>query len=112
MTSQYRRSPGARGGATLARDPERISLLDVYRAVEEGGELFSLHPSEPSRSCSVGCNIVDVLRPVFGRAHQAMEAVLGEVSIADVCEDLHQRSGGACGLAPAEVTARTGTARR
>jgi Rrf2 family protein len=94
--------PGARGGATLARDPGDISLLDVYRAVEDAEELFSLHPSEPSRSCSVGCNIVDVLRPVFCRAHRAMEAVLAEVSIADVCADLHERSGGACGLAQAD----------
>jgi Rrf2 family protein len=36
--------PGVGGGATLAREPRDITLLDVYRAVEDGDELFSLHP--------------------------------------------------------------------
>ena len=76
--------PGVGGGATLAREPDEITLLDVYRAVEDGDELFSLHPSEPSRSCNVGGNIRDVLRPIFCTAHRAMEAVLAQVSIADV----------------------------
>jgi|tagenome__1003787_1003787.scaffolds.fasta_scaffold20989292_6 Rrf2 family protein len=76
--------PGVGGGATLAREPEEITLLDVYRAVEDGDELFSLHSSEPSRSCNVGGNIRDVLRPIFCTAHRAMEAVLERVTIADV----------------------------
>lgn len=76
--------PGVGGGATLAREPEEITLLDVYRAVEDGEELFSLHPSEPSRSCNVGGNIRDVLRPIFCTAHRAMESVLDQVTIADV----------------------------
>ena len=76
--------PGVGGGATLAREPDDITLLDVYRAVEDGEELFSLHPSEPSRSCNVGGNIRDVLRPIFCTAHRAMESVLAQVSIADV----------------------------
>src|SRR5437764_8234849 len=62
--------PGVGGGAMLAREPADITLLDVYRAVEDGDELFSLHPSEPSSSCSVGGNIRDVLRPIFCRAHR------------------------------------------
>jgi Rrf2 family protein len=76
--------PGVGGGASLAREPEEITLLDVYRAVEDGEELFSLHSSEPSRSCNVGGNIRDVLRPIFCTAHRAMEAVLEQVTIADV----------------------------
>jgi len=76
--------PGVGGGATLAREPGEITLLDVYRAVEDGDELFSLPQSEPSRSCNVGGNIRDVLRPIFCTAHRAMEAVLARVTIADV----------------------------
>lgn len=90
--------PGVGGGATLARDPAEISLLDVYRAVEDGDELFSLHPSEPARNCSVGGHIRDVLRPIFCRAHQAVEGVLAEVSIADVGQQVMERahSAGPC----------------
>lgn len=91
--------PGVGGGATLARDPADISLLDVYRAVEDGDELFSLHPSEPSASCNVGGHIRDVLRPIFCAAHRAMEGVLGQVTIADVGQHVMARAslGGCCG---------------
>ena len=91
--------PGVGGGATLAREPEEITLQDVYRAVEDGEELFSLHSSEPSRSCNVGGNIRDVLRPIFCTAHRAMEAVLAQVTIADVGRQVMAmaRPEGCCG---------------
>ena len=91
--------PGVGGGATLAREPGDITLLDVYRAVEDDEELFSLHPSEPKRSCNVGGNIRDVLRPIFCRAHRAMECVLAEVTIDDVGREVmsRARAEGCCG---------------
>jgi Rrf2 family protein len=88
--------PGVGGGATLAREPGEITLLDVYRAVEDGEELFSLHPSEPSRSCNIGGNIRDVLRPIFCTAHRAMEGVLAGVTIADVGRQVLAMAGGEC----------------
>jgi DNA-binding IscR family transcriptional regulator len=71
----------------------------VYRAVEDGEELFSLHASEPSRSCNVGGNIRDVLRPIFCSAHRAMESVLARVSIADIGQEVMAmaRAEGCCG---------------
>jgi Rrf2 family protein len=100
--------PGVGGGATLAREPDDITLLDVYRAVEDGDELFSLHPSEPSRSCNVGGNIRDVLRPIFCTAHRAMESVLAQVSIADVGSQVMAmaRAEGCCGESMAAAEPR------
>src|SRR5687768_3745505 len=60
--------PGAGGGATLLRGPGEITLRDVYRAVEDGGELFSVH-ADPCQHCGIGSNIRQVLRGVFCRAH-------------------------------------------
>jgi len=88
--------PGVGGGATLAREPRDITLLDVYRAVEDREELFSLHPQEPSHSCSIGGNIRDVLRPIFCSAHRAVEGVLAGVTIADVGRQVIERAGGEC----------------
>jgi len=101
--------PGVGGGATLAREPGDITLLDVYRAVEDGEELFSLHPSEPSRACNVGGNIRDVLRPIFCRAHQAMEGVLAGVTIADVGGEVMRRARaeGCCGESLADMGVET-----
>ncbi len=41
---------GPRGGYTLARDSERISLLDIYEAVE--GKFLSHECMMPKRTCS------------------------------------------------------------
>jgi Rrf2 family protein len=96
--------PGVGGGASLAREATEISLLDVYRAVEEREELFSLPSAEPSRGCNVGGNIRDVLRPVFCRAHAAVESVLETVSIADLGREVMERArgSGCCETAAAE----------
>jgi Rrf2 family protein len=92
--------PGVGGGAQLAREPQDITLLDVYRAVEEKEELFALH-SEPCRHCDIGSNIRQVLQGVFCQAHQAMQGVLGEVTIADVFRQVQVHGGGCGGAARA-----------
>lgn len=96
--------PGAGGGALLARAPEEISLLDVYRAVEREA-LFSLHPQSPCRECSVGANIQQILQGVFGRAEQAMEEELRGVTVGDVFADVvsRVRAAGCTGGAAKEV---------
>ena len=43
--------PGV-AGATLKRDPEDISLLDIYRAVQPQEELFAIH-DKPNPNCPV-----------------------------------------------------------
>jgi Rrf2 family protein len=91
--------PGAGGGSMLVREPAAITLLDVYRAVEDVEDLFALH-ADPCQHCGIGSNIRDVLHDVFCRAHEAMQGVLGGVTIADVFAELHARKG-ACGDAAA-----------
>lgn len=91
--------PGSAGGARLARAPEEITLLEVYRSVEDGEPLFALHPQPPCRDCGVGANIQSALCGVFGEAQSAMEAVLGRATVADVWASVHAgmaRPGG-CG---------------
>jgi Rrf2 family protein len=75
--------PGKFGGSYLIVRPERITLLDVYRAVEEP-EIFAMHRSEPDKSCFVGRNIQLVLRGTTDRAQNAMEVELARTTIADL----------------------------
>jgi Rrf2 family protein len=75
--------PGKLGGSFLTVRPERITLLDVYRAVEEP-EIFAMHRSEPDKSCFVGRNIQLVLHGATDRAQHAMEMELARVTIADL----------------------------
>ena len=82
---------GAGGGASLARRPERITLLDVYQAVEKG-DVFSLHPRSPNPHCVCGGHIQAVLEEVFSKAEAVMEGVLAEVTVAQIVQEIE-----ACG---------------
>ena len=78
---------GAGGGALLARPAGRITLLDVYRAVD-AGEPFALHRERPNPACPVGRNIQAALEGRFDAAARAMEAELGRTTVADVAADV------------------------
>ncbi|MYW21327.1 transcriptional regulator [Streptomyces sp. SID2955] len=84
---------GAGAGWTLAREPEAIALLDVYRAVHDE-PLFALHRGEPNQACPVGRGIQSALRHVYDDAEEAVRRELAGVSVADVLrESLAGRSG-------------------
>ena len=78
---------GATGGSRLARRPERITLLEVYRAVG-AGDIFSLHRQPPNRKCFVGMNIEAVLAGVLQEVSTSVERVLAKITIAHVLERL------------------------
>jgi Rrf2 family protein len=80
---------GAAGGSRLARKPGQISLLDVYRAVEEGG-VFALHRQSPSRHCFVGGAIESVLKEVLGEVNLAVERTLAKTTIEQVFQSVRE----------------------
>jgi len=73
------------GGATLRKELEQITLLDVYRAVQvaEKGELFNFH-EHPNPNCLVGGNIEFVLRTELSDAQAAMENRLAQTTLNDI----------------------------
>jgi Rrf2 family protein len=97
---------GAGGGALLAREPRSITLLDVYRAVDDA-QLFAMHREEPNPACMVGRHIQHTLRGVISDAQRAMEASLAARTLADVVNDVErserklERSRGARGTGEA-----------
>lgn len=73
------------GGATLARSPENITLLDVYRAVdcvEEEG-LFHFH-EKPNPGCPVGSRIHEALDDKLSAAQNALEASLNSATLSGI----------------------------
>jgi DNA-binding IscR family transcriptional regulator len=74
-------------GASLARPLSEVTLLDVYRAVEDEGRLFSVHP-RPNPKCPVGARIEETLSEVFAEAEDAMQAKLAGVTVAQVVRRL------------------------
>lgn len=71
---------GTGGGALLARPAETITLLDVYRAVDEQGNVFAIHQG-PNPNCMVGRNIEAVLRDRMDAAERALHAELAQTTI-------------------------------
>jgi Rrf2 family protein len=74
---------GAAAGWSLAREPQEITLLDVYEAV--GHEpLFAMHRTEPNLACPVGYGIRPALGQVYRGIDQMLRGELSRTSIADV----------------------------
>ncbi len=78
---------GSMGGSRLARQPEDITLLDIYQAVESRG-VFSLHRHPPTPDCPVGVNIGPVLNDVLDEVDSAVERVLANITLRDAVRRL------------------------
>lgn len=74
---------GAGLGSRLGREPNRITLAEIYRAVESE-ELFPLPAREPNQNCPVGQCIQGALEKIFRSAQHALEKELGKSTLADV----------------------------
>lgn len=81
---------GTGGGALLARPADRITLRDVYRAVDDGG-IFGLHREQPNPVCPVGRNIQALLEKRFDAATRALEQELERTTIADAVGEVEAR---------------------
>lgn len=79
-------------GAELAKDLSKITLLDVYKAVDvvQEQELFSIH-DKPNPACPVGRNIQDTIGPLLSSAQLALEKALGNVTIEDVVKNIIEK---------------------
>lgn len=84
---------GQGGGSLLAKPAEDVTLLDVYRVVENQ-PLFSIHSvrnDSESGDCLVARHIGDTLQPAMGRAVLAFENELSKITIADIVADIRSR---------------------
>ena len=79
--------PGKDGGAQLARDPNGITLDEIYRAVEPGAGLFALRQGGNPK-CPVNARMKDLLTPIFGAADGAVERTLRQMSIGGLVEGI------------------------
>ncbi len=73
---------GVGGGWSLLVDPERITLLDILRAVEPQDEIFALHRNEPNPECPCGLHIQSVLTEVYDEVQDGMTRQLAGITIA------------------------------
>ena len=79
---------GPHGGARLAQPPDRISLGDVYRAVETA-EPLNRPRARPNLKCPVGAQMEAVLNRIFASAQTALERELNQTSLAKFVAATH-----------------------
>lgn len=79
------------GGASLVKNLDAITLLEVFRSVEvvEEDKLFHLHEN-PNPDCPIGANIQAVLELILVQAQEAMEQVLANITMEQVITSLFQ----------------------
>jgi Rrf2 family protein len=74
---------GNNAGWKLARKPEEITLLDVYRAVKPE-PMFSLHHTPPNQRCMIGYGITSTLQGVYAGVQSTLDQELARTTIADI----------------------------
>lgn len=85
-----RSEKGPGGGWTLTCDLDQVTLLDIYHALGQPTLLAMNHRTE-----SPGCLIEQAVNQALGQAFEDAEALLlsrlGEVTLATLSADFHQR---------------------
>lgn len=81
---------GTGGGALLARPAADITLLDVYRAVDEGADVIPIHQSANPK-CPVGRHIEGALQERIAAAERALHAELAKATVAELAGDVTRR---------------------
>ncbi len=82
---------GVGGGWSLLIDPERITLLDILRAVEPQDEIFALHRNEPNPECPCGLHIQGVLTEVYDKVRDGVTRQLAGITIACIAGKINSR---------------------
>jgi len=81
---------GKAGACRLAKNPEKISLLDIYEAVD-APKAFAIHAYAEQKPCPVSCNIKAALEKALARTQKAMEQSLAKISLAEIISDIKKR---------------------
>lgn len=75
------------GGATLANDPQKITLLDIFEAVEKEENLFHFH-EHPNPQCPVGKNMHAILDQRLISIQNAMRKEMRAITLQDLINDM------------------------
>ncbi len=80
---------GKSGFCLLAKKPEDISLLEIYKAVD-APQTFAIHDYPVQGKCMVSCNIESVMRKVLTSAQNSFEGSLGDTTLAELIADIRR----------------------
>ena len=78
---------GKRGGAKLLKGPERISLLDIYDAIELR-PIIAVNERKVLRKCPVSCSMKQIMQRVSTGAEEAMRSHLRNITLQQLLRNI------------------------
>ena len=81
---------GKHGGARLRRRPDRISLAEIYDAVESP-QVIIVNERKALKRCHVSCNMKDIMSGVAESTEQAVRKHLRGITLAQLVRKVRPR---------------------
>lgn len=75
------------GGASLAKAPKDITLMDIFNTVEKKEALFHFHEN-PNPECPVGKNVHAVLDCRLAAIQETMQRQMKSITLQDLINDI------------------------
>ena len=82
---------GKHGGARLRKKPDRISLAEIYDAVESP-QVILVNERKALRRCRVSCNMKDIMSGVAESTEQAVRKHLRGITLAQLVRKVRPRA--------------------
>ena len=82
---------GKHGGARLRRKPDRISLAEIYDAVESP-QVILVNERKALRRCRVSCNMKGIMSGVAESTEQAVRKHLRGITLAQLVRKVRPRA--------------------
>ena len=80
------------GGSEITKEPEIISLWDIYSATDDLDNLMGLHPN-PYEECPIGRNIYAVLEVPYERIKQAIRREMEQIYLSELIQSCADHEG-------------------
>lgn len=78
------------GGAYLAKSPDEITLLDIFKAVEKEESLFHFHEN-PNPQCPVGRTVHSVMDGKLENIQAAMENEMAKITLSQLLKEAKEK---------------------
>ncbi len=78
---------GKGGGSRLAKPTNKISLEDIYMAINES-PLFGSFDKEPLDICHISCNMKGALNQIYGDLEDGLKKDMSKVKLSGIMKDL------------------------
>ncbi|WP_349516183.1 Rrf2 family transcriptional regulator [Leuconostoc suionicum] len=80
-------SSNGRADPKLARPADTISLLDIYRAVEEDTSFLKID-TKTNQNCNIGRHIQTTLDKYYNQVQEAAEKEMNKIKLADIIKEI------------------------